>query len=176
MAKEVLCKTCGSTFLRETGRKMYCSVRCSFEDKFLKKLDDECWPWTASKCSKKYGTFWDGARVESAHRQAWIFANGPLPAGAHVLHRCDNPTCVNPAHLFLGDNADNVRDKVSKGRAKGLKGEAHPNSKLTESDVRMIRMRLASGETCISIAKAFGVTDVLISYIKLGKAWSHVKF
>jgi len=80
---------------------------------------DECWEWTASKNPKGYGWFRPGSKgcPFHAHRIAWRIANGPVPVGLCVLHRCDNPPCCNPHHLFLGTQLDNVRDKVQKGRA-----------------------------------------------------------
>ncbi len=77
---------------------------------------DECWNWTASKCIKGYGFFGLGNVVIRAHRVAFIISTGTSPNPLHVLHRCDNPSCVNPSHLFTGTNTDNVRDSVKKGR------------------------------------------------------------
>ena len=103
------------------------------------------------------------------HRHAWELAHGAIPEGAHVLHRCDNPLCVNVAHLFLGTNADNMRDKTAKGRQ--LRGEAHPSSKLTAAQVADIRA--AKGETQNSLAARFGVSQSLICMIRQGAVWAH---
>jgi hypothetical protein len=94
-------------------------------------MESPCWVWTAFKNQGKYGMVGVGGRkVRLAHRVSWILSNGPIPhdGSAHgicVLHRCDNPSCVNPSHLFLGTNADNVRDKTSKGRNNAPQGDRH---------------------------------------------------
>lgn len=89
------------------------------------RRDEACWEWQAARNSGGYGWFRFGPSRTStgAHRVAYELVNGPIPAGLGVLHRCDNPPCCNPAHLFLGTNQDNVTDKVNKGR--------HPNSRMT---------------------------------------------
>jgi hypothetical protein len=92
-------------------------------DRFWKKVDRrgerECWSWTAARNSCGYGSFWDGRAVVQASRFSWQLENGPIPAGLYVLHSCDNPPCVNPAHLFLGTQGDNVADRKAKGRRGG---------------------------------------------------------
>lgn len=121
------CQDCG----RPTGRFAVRCVSCSVEarrvstpvePRFWPKVDqtggpDACWPWMACRNRHGYGKVGVGGISVTAHRAVWELANGPIPAGLHVLHRCDNPPCVNPAHLFLGTNADNVEDKVRKGRS-----------------------------------------------------------
>jgi len=80
-----------------------------------------CWKWKANTNSDGYGTFWFNKKMTKAHRVSWEIHKGPIPVGKQVLHTCDNPPCVNPEHLFLGTNTDNVQDKVFKYRqAKGL--------------------------------------------------------
>lgn len=131
----------------------------------------------ASTYRNGYGSFsHKTSRSARAHRMAWIFAVGPVPRGAVVCHRCDNPSCVNPAHLFLGSQADNMRDKIAKGRQ--LRGEGIGTSRLTEQQVSEIRARHGAynidGESCRKLAAEFGVSDKAIWHAVKGNTWRHV--
>lgn len=134
-----------------------------------------CWEWQRARNRKGYGHMRWGGKVHGAHRLAYEAFVGPVE-DLHVLHCCDNPRCVNPDHLFLGTHADNMADKMAKGRARGgrLCGEAHSQAKLTEADVIEIRSRLALGHTQHAIAADLGVSQKLVSQIKLGRCWGHV--
>lgn len=132
---------------------------------------DECWEWQAGRFQGTgYGAFrvpagparWD--KLWAAHRVAWVLTYGPIPNGLHVLHHCDNRACCNPAHLFLGTNADNIEDAMRKGRMA---------KKLTKADVRAIRTLYASGEYYLrELAERFGVSVQLISKIVNRKCWA----
>lgn len=133
---------------------------------------DACWPWTTALSNVGYGDFRYMYRHYIASRVAWELASGPIPAGACVLHRCDNRSCCNPAHLFLGTRADNSADMKSKGRQS--RGEQLPHARLTENDVRRIRAAAADGEQLGAIASAFGVNPSTVSLIVARKRWCHV--
>lgn len=138
-----------------------------------------CWLWVGSGNAKGYGRIQTGLkstgdrRMRSAHRVSWELFRGPILDGMHVLHRCDVPACVNPDHLFLGSNKDNMNDKAVKGRCRSnpVVGEAHPNSKLTEEQVRYI---LSSDKKQKDLAKELGIGKMQVSRIKRGERWRHV--
>lgn len=162
-------------------------ARVPLEVRFWAKVDrrgpDECWPWTAAKKPDGYGSFRPAGRqggLALAHRIAWELTQGPIPPGKQVLHECDQPPCCNPAHLFLGDNVANVKDKVAKGRqARGeacaIRGSRHGSAKLTEDDVRAIRAAVAAGELQRVVGSRYGITPHNVSRIVSGLAWSHVQ-
>ena len=140
-----------------------------------------CWLWSASQFGHSgYGSFSvkvDGrTRSVRVHRHSWELANGPVPEGQHVLHRCDTPLCVRPDHLFLGDALANAQDKVAKGRLRrgDAKGEANGHAKLTADDVRAIRARAALGESQAALAREFLVTPQSINDIIKLRRWKHV--
>ena len=131
-----------------------------------------CLLWTGCINRYGYGQISVGGKKVLTHRLAWSVAKGPIPEGLHVLHRCDTPACTNPAHLFLGTNADNMADKVAKGRSSS--GERHGRAKLTNAIVWSIRARLAARDTCASIARDFDVSRETISDIKTGRTWNRI--
>jgi hypothetical protein len=109
-----------------------------------------------------------------AHRIAWILSHGNISDGLHVLHRCDNRKCVNPSHLFLGTNWDNIVDRMNKGRLSGVKGERNGKAKLRAVEVLEIRHRLASGQHQSVIASAYRVSQQCISTIATGVHWDAI--
>lgn len=135
-----------------------------------------CWLWTAAKDRAGYGQFRAGGRgrtMARAHRVSWSIHYGDIPAGMNCLHKCDNPSCVRPDHLFLGTLSDNNHDMAVKGR--NAKGMANGRAKLTEKDVSQIRLMLHQGMPQRRIATRFGVSQTLISNIAAGKTWGHVE-
>jgi hypothetical protein len=149
----------------------------TIEERFWEKVQksDGCWLWTAATAPHGYGRFWVPAgSLVLAHSFAWALVNGPVPDGMEVCHNCpggDNPLCVRPEHCFLGTHADNMRDMAEKGRSK--RGSEHANSKLTESDVLVIRSRYAAGgATFASLACEYGVSPTAIGDIIEGRRWA----
>ena len=147
-------------------------------DRFWSKVDktDTCWNWTGAKNLTGYGRFWLNGQ-KSAHRVALQLEGIDIPSGMCVLHKCDNRACVNPAHLFIGTQQDNIADMHQKGRYvnKGQpKGEVHTQAKLCDLDVWLIRELLPT-QTQAAIAEWFGVSFGTISKIKIGTRWGHVK-
>ncbi len=137
-------------------------------------VQDSCWPWTGTRDSKNYGVLKSKGRMVKAHRMAYVAAYGPIPSGLCVLHKCDNPPCCNPEHLFLGTLADNAADRDRKGRTNRPQGEKHPQAKLTDTAIRSIRRRSLKGETYKSIADSFGMHPATISEIARKKTWRHI--
>lgn len=143
-----------------------------FPLRFLNKVntDGKCWIWTAAKDNGGYGRFKVGKSELYAHRYAWEVLFGEIPAGLMVCHKCDIRNCVNPEHLFLGTQQDNMTDKVLKGR--GANGERNGQSKLTKLQVDEIRRRYATGVfTQRYLAKMYGVHQALIHNIITYKSW-----
>ncbi len=128
-----------------------------------------CIEWEGYRLPTGYGTFKENGKNVYAHRRAFEEANGYLPRV--VRHRCDNPSCVNPEHLEGGTQADNMRDRMERGRAP--KGEGHHGAKLTEDNVRYIRS-MRGQTTQQALADEFGVSRPRISKIWNRKSWSHV--
>ena len=139
------------------------------------KKTNGCWEWQGAVSDTGYGKACIGhQRTMNAHQLAYILTHGPIPKGHVVCHRCDNRRCVNPDHLFLGTQGDNVRDMTAKGRNRYVPryGEDNPSSKLTREDVSEIRRRWARGGIRqIDLAHMFSVSDTQISNIVRGKHW-----
>lgn len=133
---------------------------------------DECWRWRTKLWPSGYGIFSCWNRNMRAHRAAWIFYRSPIPDGMEVLHTCDNPACINPRHLFLGNTAINVADKIAKGRQP--RGEQCTHAKLTAAQVAEIRARYkAGGVSCRQLSKVYGVSDSAINDAVRGKTWGY---
>lgn len=122
----------------------------------------ECWEWRGARQVGRwaYGRAGVAGKWWAAHRLAWTIHHGPIPAGALVRHACDNPPCVNPAHLSLGTHADNTADIIKRGRwgNTGHPGESNAQARLTESDVRQLRRRRIEGASFGQLAKEFGIS------------------
>jgi DNA-binding transcriptional regulator YiaG len=186
-----VCAACGKEFTvkryeaaRGDGR--YCSLACyhgdkaeSLELRFLRSVSEPtptgCILWTGHT-RNGYGILQgtvDGRHVAlQAHRFSWEWAFGPIPPGQNALHKCDTRSCVNPCHLFVGTQAENMADKAAKGRQR--KGEATPHAKLTVQAVEAIRTRYAAGGvTQVQLAEEYGVTVTTILNVVSGRGWKH---
>lgn len=137
----------------------------------LKVSDSGCWEW--QRCaSGGYGSIYVKGKRYSTHRLSWLIYRGDIPKGIFICHKCDNPPCCNPDHLFLGDIVANTLDMVSKNRHP--KGNGHGLSKLDDKKVDQIIQRLRLGEVREVIAKDFGVTHKVIHQIANNETWTHM--
>ena len=149
------------------------------DELFWKKVKktNSCWEWTGAK--QQFGNLFYGWLTRKnkqylAHRWSWIIENGPIEKGLCVPHKCDNPICINPNHLFLGTQKDNVIDMLSKGR--GCNGSNHKNSKLTEDDVRDLREMCENKKVSINqAARDFGINYKTAWNIVQRLKWKHVQ-
>lgn len=173
-----ICQYCQKPFktfqceIRKGGGK-FCSMPCRYKDRprtdprerfqkyFTPGESAECWEWMGLQ-SGGYGKLRIGPRKHFAHRLAYEYFVGPIPDGQCVCHTCDNPSCVNPSHLFLGTHQDNMRDAT-------LKGRMHP--RLTPDQVQAIR---SDTRRQTVIAEAYGISPTSVSCIKRRKNWRHL--
>jgi hypothetical protein len=131
-----------------------------------------CWNWQLAKDRRGYGRRrFNGRSGRPAHRAAYEIANGPIPDGMCVCHRCDNPSCVNPDHLFIGTYADNNHDRDRKGHQVSLVGEASRAAVITSDQAREIRRRCAEGERQASVARDLGVSKTVVWGVVHRKTW-----
>lgn len=183
------CQLCGKEFKSypsniARGWDKYCSRICADKVKeqdtvtrfwkYTVVAPDGCWQWTGARDSDGYGlltTRRSGSiRHMRMHRLSWEIHHGPIPDGLFVLHRCDNPPCARPDHLFLGNNKENATDRHMKGRTIGAaKGERNPMARLSDGAVDELRAAVASGITYAKVGAMFGVTSGHVSDIINGK-------
>ena len=145
-----------------------------FWDKVNKRNNNLCWEWIGARSASGYGVY--GKPNKYAHRVSYVLHYGKLPMNLFVCHKCDNPICVNPYHLFLGNHSDNMKDRNKKKRSNLPKGEKHFNSKLSKSNVKEIRsvykQRLFNQH---ELAYIFNVHVMTINDVIKGKSWLWVK-
>lgn len=141
-----------------------------------KKENNECWDWIGACNKYGYGQIRLNDKVIRVHRFSWIIHNGKIPGDLYVLHKCDNPLCVNPNHLFLGTHQDNMDDMINKKRDNKAKGENHGMAKLTSKEVKKIKVLLNQKEISRKrISKMFNISQSVIASINTDKTWRHVK-
>lgn len=145
-------------------------LRERFSENWIGEPNSGCWLWTGCVNHHGYGRLGFNRRVIKAHRASYELHRGPIPTGMYVCHKCDTPSCVNPAHLFLGTAAQNAADRVAKGRQQ--RGSRVGTSKLKEADVATI---LADTRRHADIAADFGVCRNTVALIKCGLAWGHIQ-
>jgi hypothetical protein len=197
------CAYCGKEFDRDCARvnqktkegnvDFFCNFSCSAKYreehrdkskdngsvKFWSRVNvlgnEECWEWKAYRNKKGYGEYSYQGHNRQASRLAWFFTHGEIPENMDICHRCDNPPCCNPNHLFLGTHEINMRDMAEKGRGAGpgLKGSQLGNAKLTEKDVLEIR-RLHNIVPGRKLAEQYGVCYTTIKAIFTRKIWAHI--
>jgi hypothetical protein len=144
-----------------------------FNQKWVLDAISGCHLWSGATTRYGYGRL--GIRheqVAAAHRLSWALNRGHVPKGFFVCHKCDNPPCVNPRHLFLGTPKDNSVDAKTKGRNAFISGEVHYRAKLSVASVLAIRASVESGQT---MAKRYGVAESTISRIRKDKTWRHIQ-
>jgi hypothetical protein len=201
MPREIIspkCLICGTPCKRP--RAKFCSLKCfgktlerPFEDRFWSRVPEatpgECWGWAGGRGSKGYGSILRDGKFIGAHRASWIIHYGEIPDGLDVLHHCDNPSCVNPLHLFVGTHKDNMDDRDAKGRqARGdrhgfrldpnaiPKGVQNGRSKLTDEQVRNMRTRYFNGGVTVrKLARLCGVAEQVAWKAIHRRTWRHVE-
>jgi hypothetical protein len=153
------------------------------KERFWKKVqrgegEDDCWVWKSAFTDRGYGAFHIEGKPIRAHRASWLLTYGHIPDNLLVLHRCDNPACVRPSHLFLGTHWDNVHDCEAKGRRgyDRIRGSYSTTAILTEQEVAEIRRRYLEGDiTQKELAELYRVSDTAIWQIVHHRTWKHVK-
>jgi len=169
-----ICPSCKLGFENQ-GRQEYCSLKCHFSECENKQAPNECWPWIGQTNKAGYGFFVHNNEKHLAHRVAFTLRNQmPVPEGLMICHRCDNPPCVNPQHLFSGTPADNAHDRALKRRHWNKGGETSTNKKLSGNYVYQIKTNYLTGKiTMRQIAVFFGVAESTVQRIVRGISWKN---
>ena len=135
-------------------------------------LDSGCWEWVKFCDDRGYARINFGGKNCKAHRLSFEAFEREIPCGKCVLHKCDNPKCINPKHLFLGTQIENIQDMVAKGRQR--KNGGHQSAKLTDAQIFEIRELFSRGAKNKDIVQQYGITKGHASNIKAGRVWRHL--
>lgn len=171
--KEIKCWYCNKKFIRKNIGIKWCSDKCRLLKK-IKKKKSGCWEWQSGKGTNGYGVSSINGKNMQAHRHFYLVFKGNIPKEKQINHKCDNPSCVNPDHLWVGSQKENMEDKKNKGRCADKRGEKHHLSRFVEDDVKKIREMYKYGVTQKIISKVFKCDPSNISYIVRNKRWSHI--
>jgi len=151
------------------------------ENGYIHPVHGRCWEWTAKLGPGGYGVIKipvpgapGGHCNRGAHKISWVLANGAVPDGLFVLHKCDNRKCVRLEHLFLGTTQENALDAKSKGRLARLKGESNGMASLTEAKAYEIKRRALAGESPTALGREFDIVPSAVCNIKKGRRWAHL--
>lgn len=146
-----------------------------FNEQYERDSESGCWIWTGTRHEHGYGQIGVDGKTIGAHRYSYKLHNGEIPDGAFICHKCHNPPCVNPDHLYAGDAETNAQDAVDNGDWPRLTGEKSPGSKLNRETVIEIRNVYREGNSTVSeLADSYDVSTGTISRAINGKAWAHV--
>lgn len=169
------CRYCNQIFTPITPNQHFCSLCCSAWSKIDISSPTECWEWKGAVARSGYGSVRKNEKVYQAHRVIYECKYGKIISSQFfVCHKCDNKTCCNPAHFFLGTMQDNIKDRDKKGRQADIRGSKNPHSKLTEEKVTKIKESLSFGISIIKLGIEYGVSFSNISKIKCGHTWKHI--
>lgn len=164
IVKKYNCETCGE-FCYKKYRRAFCSDKCRFLS-YIEKIDSGCWLWKGYKNRKNYGKLsFQSNRSAIASRVSYELFVGPIEGKLFICHTCDNPSCVNPSHLFAGSHMENMIDMIEKGRS---------NSKLSPIEVLEIRKMWENGLSQNTIMEKFNIASSTISNIVHRRSWKHV--
>lgn len=178
------CLHCQKLFRPDHRTKKFCSIKCKFEIRDTQKHFEEyfwsrviksegCWTWRG-KSNGLHSEAWRRGKRVGAHRAAWEIANGKsIPDGMMICHKCDNPPCVRPDHLFLGTSSDNNKDMAAKNRSSH--GAKNGQSKLTEADALGVKIDYARGISPTIIGFKYGISGATVCKIGLGQSWVRVQ-
>ena len=179
---KLICASCASEVWRYPSHAQWSIIFCNWDckrayyrlpDYFWRSVvkTDSCWLWVGPTHGPDgRGSVGGGKTQDYAYRYSWKLHHGPIPEGMQACHKCDNPSCVNPGHLFLGTNSDNVQDSLKKGRFPV--GERAASAKITAQDV--LAIRAAQRNNSKSIAAKYGLTARHIRKIQAGQTWRHL--